>query len=166
MFCLSLWLMLQYSAAIKTIRTDNGTEIVNKSCLAFLNSKGIVHQNFMPYTPQQNGVVERKHRHLLETARAIRIQANLPIKFWGHCVLAATYLINRMPMKVIAWKTPYEKLHGSPPSYSHLRVIGCLCYATVTLPHRDKLEPRGLKCVLLGYPPNSKGYTLYDLNTK
>ncbi|GJW41586.1 retrovirus-related pol polyprotein from transposon TNT 1-94, partial [Tanacetum coccineum] len=120
----------------------------------------------MPYTPQQNGVVERKHRHLLETARAIRFQANLPVHFWGHCVLAATYLINRMPMKVIGWKTPYEKLHGTVPSYTYLRVIGCLCYASVTMPHRDKLEPRGLKCVLIGYPPNLKGYTLYDLKTR
>ncbi|GJT35233.1 retrovirus-related pol polyprotein from transposon TNT 1-94 [Tanacetum coccineum] len=63
-------------------------------------------------------------------------------------------------------KTPYEKSNGTVPSYSHLRVIGCLCYASVTLPHRDKLEPRGLKYVLLGYPPNSKGYTHYDLSTK
>nr|GEU58218.1 retrovirus-related Pol polyprotein from transposon TNT 1-94 [Tanacetum cinerariifolium] len=60
----------------------------------------------------------------------------------GHCVLEATYLINRMPMKVIGWKTPYEILHGTAPSYGHLRVIGCLCYAFVTLPHSDKLEPR------------------------
>nr|GEX60030.1 retrovirus-related Pol polyprotein from transposon TNT 1-94 [Tanacetum cinerariifolium] len=84
----------------------------------------------------------------------------------GQCVLAATYLINRMPMKVIGWKTPYEKLHGKVPSYDHLRVIGCLCYAAVTVLHRDKLDPRGIKCVLLGYPRNSKGYTLYDLDTQ
>ncbi|GKA17682.1 retrovirus-related pol polyprotein from transposon TNT 1-94 [Tanacetum coccineum] len=120
----------------------------------------------MPYTPQQNGVVERKHRHLLETARALRIQANFPVQFWGHCTLAATYLINMMPMKILDWKTPYEKSNRTVPSYSHLRVIGCLCYASVTLLHRDKLEPRGLKYVLLGYPPNSKGYTHYDLSTK
>ncbi|GJW33865.1 hypothetical protein Tco_0053897 [Tanacetum coccineum] len=64
-----------------------------------------------------------------------------------------------MPMKAIGWKTPYEKLHRKVPSYDHLRVIRRLCYVVVTLPHKDKLEPRGLKCVLLGYPPNSKGYT-------
>ncbi|GKA13670.1 retrovirus-related pol polyprotein from transposon TNT 1-94 [Tanacetum coccineum] len=74
--------------------------------------------------------------------------------------------IDLMPMKAIGWKTPYEKLHRKVPSYDHLRVIRRLCYVVVPLPHKDKLEPRGLKCVLLGYPPNSKGYTLYDLNIK
>ena len=80
----------------------------------------------MVYTPQQNGVVERKHRHLLDTARSIRLHANLPISFWGDCVLAAAYLINKMPVEVLGWKTPYEKLFGTPPVYDHLRVIGGL----------------------------------------
>lgn len=75
-------------------------------------SHGILHQKFMVYTPQQNGVVEKKHRHLLDTARALRLHANFPKKFWGDCILAATYLINRMPMKILAWKTPFELLHG------------------------------------------------------
>ncbi|GJY75319.1 retrovirus-related pol polyprotein from transposon RE2 [Tanacetum coccineum] len=87
------YVQMQYSAVIKTIRKDNGTEIVNK-------------------------------------------------------------------------KTPFEKLHGKDPSYDQIRVISCLCYVVVTLPHRDKLEPKGLKCVLIGYLPNSKGYNLYDLTTK
>nr|GEW20321.1 putative zinc finger, CCHC-type [Tanacetum cinerariifolium] len=64
--------LMRYAAVIETIRIDNGTEIVNKACLAFLSSKRIVHQKSIPYTPQQNGVVERKHRHFLKTAKAIR----------------------------------------------------------------------------------------------
>ncbi|GJR46884.1 retrovirus-related pol polyprotein from transposon TNT 1-94, partial [Tanacetum coccineum] len=155
-----------YNGKPKFIRSDNGTKIVNKACLALFNSLGIVHQRSMVYTPQQNGVVERKHRHLLDTARALQLHANLPNKFWGDCILAATYLINKMPMKILDWKSPYEILHKTAPSYENLRTIGCLCYAAVTKPHKDKFEPRGNRCVLIGYPPRQKGYKLYDLQTK
>ncbi|GKA03611.1 retrovirus-related pol polyprotein from transposon TNT 1-94, partial [Tanacetum coccineum] len=153
-------------AKTKFIRTDNGTEVINRSCTALFKTKGILHQKLMPYTPQQNGVVERKHRHLLKTARSLRVHDNLPIKFWGECILAATFFINKMPMKKLQWKSPFEVLFGKPPDYSHLRVIGCLCYAAVTKPHKDKFDNRGLKCILIGYPSNQKGYQLYNLDTK
>ncbi|GJT01739.1 retrovirus-related pol polyprotein from transposon TNT 1-94 [Tanacetum coccineum] len=104
----------------------------------------------------QNGRVERKHRHLLDIARALRLQANLPLKFWGDCILTATYLINKMPLKLLDWKSPYEKLYGKPPTYDHLRVIGCPCYAAIVKPHKDKFENRGVKCVLIGYLVNQK----------
>ncbi|GKE30773.1 retrovirus-related pol polyprotein from transposon TNT 1-94, partial [Tanacetum coccineum] len=155
-----------FKAKPKFIRTDNGTEVINRSCTSLFKTKGILHQKSMPYTPQQNEVVERKHMHLLETARSLRVHANLPIKFWGECILAATFLINKMPMKNLQWKSPFEVLFGKPPDYSHLRVIGCLCYAAVTKPHKDKFDNRGLKCILIGYPSNQKGYQLYNLDTK
>nr|GEV03095.1 hypothetical protein [Tanacetum cinerariifolium] len=110
----------------------------------------------MAYTPQQNGVVERKHRHLLDTARATRLHANLPIKFWGDSFLTATYLINKMPMEILEWKYPYEKMFGQPLVYDHFRVIECLCYAAATVSQKDKFDNKGIKCVLLGYPMNQK----------
>lgn len=155
-----------YQKTPKFLRSDNGTEIVTKPILAFLQSKGIIHQKSMVYTPQQNGVVERKHRHLLETARAIKIHAGFPDSFWGHCILSATYLINKMPMQNLNWKSPFEILTHKAPSYDHLRTIGCLCYATINKPHKNKFAPKSTRCVLLGYPPNQKGYLLYDLQTK
>ncbi|GKB30386.1 retrovirus-related pol polyprotein from transposon TNT 1-94 [Tanacetum coccineum] len=85
----------------KFLRSDNGTEIVNGECLAYLRKQGIVHQKSKVYTPQQNAIVERKHRHLLDTARALKFHSGLPNKFWGDCVLTATYLINKMPMKIL-----------------------------------------------------------------
>lgn len=106
----------------------------------------------LAYTPQQNGVVERKHRHLLETAGALKLHASLPTQFWGDCILAATYLINKMPMPNLNWKYPFEMLYDKPPSYANLKTIGCLCFADVTKPHKDKFESRAIWCVLIGYP--------------
>lgn len=131
--------------------------------LSFFFLKGIIHQKSIPGNPQQNGRVERKHRHLLDTARAIIIHANLPIKFWGDCILAATYLINLMPSSVLDWKIPYELLLNKPASYDHLRIIGCLCFAAIK--PTDKLAPRSRKCILLGYPYAQNGYKLYDLES-
>ena len=76
--------------------------------------------------PQQNGVVERKHRHLLEVARALRFKAGLPFQFWGVCVLTAAYQINGLPSPVIRNRTPYEVLLGKQPKYDHIRVFGSL----------------------------------------
>ncbi|KAL0382041.1 UNVERIFIED_CONTAM: Retrovirus-related Pol polyprotein from transposon RE2 [Sesamum calycinum] len=107
---------------------------------------GILHQRSCPHTPQQNGVVERKHQHLLNIARAFSIRLHFLVSF--------------------GWKTPYEILYQKLPSLDHLRVFGCLCYATNTLPHKDKFEPRASKCVFMGYSQIHKGYRLYNIADK
>ena len=119
----------QFDSTIRIIRTDNAMELSNShTALDFFATTGILHQTSCVQTPQQNGVVERKHKHLLEISRALLMQSSLPIKYWGECVLTATYLVNRMPTKVLAGKTPYELLHGTAPSYDYLRAFGCLCF--------------------------------------
>ncbi|XP_074290484.1 uncharacterized protein LOC141617200 [Silene latifolia] len=100
----------QFNAKVKIIRTDHGTEFVQGPCKAIFNDRGIIHHKSVVGRPQQNDRVERKYRHFLEIARALRIQANLPLKFWGDCVLTATYLINKMPTPILKWKTPFEML--------------------------------------------------------
>ncbi|MCH83031.1 hypothetical protein A2U01_0003845, partial [Trifolium medium] len=117
-------------------------------------------------TPQQNGRVERKHRHILNVARALRFQGNLPISFWGECVLTAGYLINRTPTPLLNGKTPYEMLNGEPPSYDQLRVFGSLCYAHNQGKKGDKFASRSKKCVFVGYPHGKKGWKLFDLDSK
>ncbi|KAL0454835.1 UNVERIFIED_CONTAM: Retrovirus-related Pol polyprotein from transposon RE1 [Sesamum latifolium] len=124
---------------------------------------GISHQRSCPHTPQQNGIVERKHKHLLNIARSLLHQASLPRKFWADCILTAAHLINRLASHLLQWKTPYEILYQKPPTLTHLRTFGCLCYATNVLPHKDKFDPRASKCVLIGYSSVHKGYELDHL---
>jgi len=140
----------QFITNVLMFRTDNGTEFINSTCLDFFKPKGVLLQRSMVKTPQQNGVAERKHIHLLDTARAIRFQAGFPKKFWGECILSATHLINLMPMENLQWKSPFEILYGKQPQLHDLRTIGCLCYAH-NVGEKDKFAPRATKCVLLGY---------------
>ncbi|KAL4347752.1 hypothetical protein GQ457_17G011290 [Hibiscus cannabinus] len=152
----------QFSSNTKIIRSDNGTEFFNSACSTLFTTLGLVHQSSCVHTPQQNGVVERKHRHLLEVARALRFQSNVPIKFWGECILDACFLINRLPSSVLQWKTPFECLYNKHPNLNILKVFGCLCYATT--PHQnDKFAPRAIPSVFMGYSNTQKGYLLFNL---
>lgn len=121
----------QIKVTVKVLRTENGSEFVNKSLHTYLTDLGIIHQTSCMYTPQQNGLVERKHRHLLNCARALRFHSALPLIFWGDYLLTAAYLINRTPTAVLGYKSPYEVLFGCVPDYDNMRIFGCLCYATV-----------------------------------
>ena len=103
---------------------------------------GIIFQISYTGTPQQNGRVERKHRHILNVARALRFQGNLPIKFWGECILTATYLINQTPSIGLNGKPPYEMLYGQQPAYEHLRIFGSLCYTHNQRRNGDKFASR------------------------
>lgn len=144
----------QFQKKIKTVRSDNGAEFL---CLKqYFSECGIEYQTSCVETPQQNGRVERKHRHILNVARALLFQGNFPKKYWGESVLTTTYLINRTPSVVLENKTPYELLYGMSPSYENLRVFGTLCYARHINRSKDKFDERSIRCVFLGYPMGKK----------
>ena len=153
----------QYNKKVKTVRSDNRTKFI---CMKkYFLEHGIVLQTSCIGTPQQNGRVERKHRHILNVARALRFQGSLPIEFWGECVLRVGYLINRTPSLVLKGKTPYEVLHGQTPSYTHLHIFGSLCFSCNQNTHRDKFAGHNRRCVFMGYPFRQKGWKVYDLET-
>ena len=128
-------------------------------------SKGILHQTSCVETPQQNGIVERKHKHLLKTSRALLFHSGLPMKYWGECVLIATYLIKRFSSKVLKGLSPFYLLFGRETSYEHLRIFGSLCYASTLKAGRDKFQARAVPCIFLGYPFSQKAYKLLNLET-
>ncbi|KAF5812650.1 putative RNA-directed DNA polymerase [Helianthus annuus] len=156
----------QFDKVVKRIRCDNGGEFTSNAMVDFYANQGILLETTCPHTSQQNGVVERKHQHLLDTARALRFGAKLPKRFWGECVLTAAYIINRLPSKTIGDKTPYEKLYNQRAEYDHMRVFGCLVYFWSIDTKGDKFEERGKPGIFLGYPKGIKGYKIYDIGSK
>uniref|UniRef100_A0A2N9GX63 CCHC-type domain-containing protein n=1 Tax=Fagus sylvatica TaxID=28930 RepID=A0A2N9GX63_FAGSY len=113
-------------------------------------------------TSQQNGRAERKHRHILDSVRAFLISASCPERFWEEAALTAVYTINRLPSSALQNVTPFERLYGTPASYSSLRVFGCACFVLLQPHEHSKLEPRSRLCCFLGYGIEHKGYRCWD----
>ncbi|KAI0516541.1 hypothetical protein KFK09_009218 [Dendrobium nobile] len=118
----------QFHSKIQTLRSDGGGEFTSQAFWSYLAQHGINQQISCPYTPEQNGIAERKHRHLIELTRTLLHSASLPNSFWGDVVSTANYLINRLPSSTIRDQTPYFRLHGKQASYEHLRTFGCICF--------------------------------------
>ncbi|KAH9689179.1 retrovirus-related pol polyprotein from transposon RE1 [Citrus sinensis] len=153
----------QFQTQIRVLHTDNGGEYMSTAIQQFLKSQGFVHQTTCVGTPQQNGIAERKNRHLLEVVRASLIQAHMPLSYWGEALASAAYLINRTPSSSLRFKTPFQVLNDAimSPNVPNLppHVFGCVAF--VHLPQQDKLSPRALRCVFVGYALHQKGYRCY-----
>ena len=139
---------------------------MSKDFDAFLDGRGIKHQFTVPYTPQQNGFLERKNRSLVEMARCMVKSHLLPNGFWLEAIMCAAYILNKCPTKALQSITPYEAWHGRKPSIGHLRVFGCLAYALVPVKQCQKLDDKAVKCIFVGYSSESKGYRLYHPQSK
>ncbi|KAL2253784.1 UNVERIFIED_CONTAM: Retrovirus-related Pol polyprotein from transposon TNT 1-94 [Sesamum indicum] len=148
----------QTSKKLKSLRTDNGLEFCNQQFSEMCDKSGIKRHKTNPYTPQQNGVAERMNRTLLEKVRCLLISSGLPKSFWGEAVLTAAHLINLSPSVPLFGKTPDFIWNGKLPDLSGLRVFGCSAFVHQ---NSDKLEPRSLKCIFIGYPEGVKGYRLW-----
>ncbi|RVW51817.1 Retrovirus-related Pol polyprotein from transposon TNT 1-94 [Vitis vinifera] len=147
--------------------SDNGKEYVSNSFQNYMSHNGILHQTSCVDTPSQNGVAERKNKHLLETAHTLMFQMKVPKQFWADAVSTACFLINRMPTVVLKGDIPYKVIHPQKSLFPLApRVFGCTCYVRDTRPFVTKLDPKALQCVFLGYSRLQKGYRCFspDLN--
>ncbi|GJR10651.1 retrovirus-related pol polyprotein from transposon TNT 1-94 [Tanacetum coccineum] len=142
---------------VRFIRTDNGTEFVNKTLYDHYENVGIFHQKTVPRTPQQNGVVERRNRTLVEAARTMLIFSKAPMFLWAEAVATACYTQNRSLIHTRHEKTPYELVHNKKPDLTFFRVFGALCYPTNDSENLGKLQPTADIGIFVGYAPNRKG---------
>jgi hypothetical protein len=150
---------------IKKIRSDNGTEFKNSQIEGFLEDEGIKHEFSSPYTPQQNGVVERKNRTLLDMARTMLDEYKTSDQFWAEAINTACYAINRLYLHWILKKTSYELLTGKKPNVSYFRVFGSKCFILVKKGRKSKFAPKAVEGFLLGYDSNTRAYRVFNKST-
>ena len=148
---------------LKVLRTDCGGEYTDSSFQKYCSEQGIFHQFSCPHTPQQNGVAERKHRHIVETALSLISQSSLPLSYWPYAFSTAIFLINRLPTPNLHLNTPWELLFHTLLDYSSFKTFGCSCFPLLKPYNKHKLEFKSQECVFLGYANHSKGYLCLDL---
>lgn len=154
----------QFQKKPKIIRSDRGTEYVNEDLKKYLKQEGIRVQYTAPYSPQQNGVAERKNRSLLEMARCMLLDANLDKKYWGEAINTANYLQNRLPTRATN-QTPYKLWFSKMPDVGNLHIFGCSTYVHVHKEQRKKLDDKAKKFIFVGYSDESKAFRLLDTET-
>ena len=145
----------QYNAKVWVMRSDNGGEYQSSDLQKYLEGHDIIHQTTCSNTPQQNGVTERKNRHLLEVVHASLIAAKILTSYWGEAITSTAYLINRVPSNSINFQTPLQALTNAvvAPTIPNLppRVFGCVAFMHLHKHQRTKLTSRALQCVFVGY---------------
>jgi transposase InsO family protein len=159
------WAQNEFGLRIKKIRSDNGTKFKNSQIEGFLEKEGIKHEFSSPYTPQQNGVVERKNRTLLDMVRTMLDEYKAPDRFWEEAINTACYSINRLYLHRILKKTSYELLTGKKPNISYFRVLGSKCFILIKRARNSKFAPNGVEGFLLGYDLNTRAYRVFNKST-
>ncbi|GKA24203.1 retrovirus-related pol polyprotein from transposon TNT 1-94, partial [Tanacetum coccineum] len=153
-------------ASVNGKKTDNGTEFVNQTLREYYEKVGISHETSVARSPQQNGVVERRNRTLIEAARTMLIYAKAPLFLWAEAVATACYTQNRSMIRRRHGKTPYELLHDKPPDLSYLHVFSALCYPTNDSKNLGKLQPKADIGIFIGYAPTKKAFWIYNRRTR
>jgi transposase InsO family protein len=153
----------RFERKIINVQSDWGGEYEKLN--SFFNQIGITHHVSCPHAHQQNGSAERKHRHIVEVGLSLLAHASMPLKYWDEAFIAAVYLINRIPTKLLNSSTPLEVLERTTPDYSSMRTFGCACYPNLRPFNARKLQYRSVQCVFLGYSNIHKGFKCLDINS-
>ena len=152
----------EFESSVVKVRSDNGTEFRNTQVEELCNDLGIKHEFSSTYTPQQNGVVERKNKTLITLARAMLDDYGISQRFWAEAINTACHASNRVYLHRFLGKTPYELLIGRKPNISYFRVFGCKCYIFKKRKHLGKFKSRCDVGFLVGYSINSKAYRVFN----
>lgn len=134
----------QFESKIKIFQCDGGGEFISHRFQAHLQDCGIKQNLSCPYTPAQNGISERKHRHIVELGLAMLYHGRIPLKYWVDAFITANYVINLLPTPKLDMQSPHRKLYHQEPTYDHLRVFGCACYPCLRPYAQHKFDPRSL----------------------
>ena len=145
----------QTGKKVKCFKTDNGLEFCNNQMEKMCKDARIKRHRTCTYTPQQNGVAERMNRTIVDKIRCMLAEAGLEKRFWVEAASTAVYLINRTPSVSIGFKIPEEVWSGVKVKFTHLKRFGCVAYVHTV---QDKMSPRAIKGIFMGYPQGTKGY--------
>lgn len=152
----------QFGHKVQILQTDNGTEFVNAGMSEITSKNGIHHRRSVPYTPEQNGCVERDNRTIMEAASSMIHAKNLDPRLWAEAAHTAVYILNRTGTSTVKDSTPYELWYGKPAKFDHFRIFGSEVYVHVPKQKRRKLDPKSKKCIFVGYDDNHKGFRVMD----
>jgi hypothetical protein len=152
----------QFEFDIKKVRSDNGLEFKNARIDEYCDDKGIKHEFSSKYTPEHNGIVERKNRTLIDMARSMLAEYNVSDSYWVEAINTTCHASNILYCHKLLKKTPYELLIGRKPNISYFRVFGCKCYILRKGSRLFKFEKKCNEGFLLGYSSNSEAYRVFN----
>jgi hypothetical protein len=138
-----------FNTKILQVQTDWGGEF--RSLNTFFHKLGIIHRVSCPHTHQQQGCVERKHRHIIDTTLALLAESHVPKRFWDEACQTSCYLINCLPTPTLQHKSLFQKLLNHSLDYKFLKFFGCACFPNLRPYNQHKFEFRSQECVFLGY---------------
>ncbi|KAI5317698.1 hypothetical protein L3X38_037405 [Prunus dulcis] len=143
--------------SLKKLRSDRGGEYTSHEFQDFCASMGMERQLTIAYSPQQNGVAERRNRTIYEMARSMMTEKGIPVIFWAEAMSTAVYLQNRCFTTSVSSKTPFEAFTGRKLGIKNLKVFGCICYTHVPSPLRQKFDDKARNGGFIGYGSCEKG---------
>jgi hypothetical protein len=152
-----------FSCKLISIQIDGGGEFC--SLIPYFSTNGILHRLACPYSHHQQGTVERRHHHIVETGLTLLAASFVPHGYWNEAFVTATFLITRLPTKILDNISPFEKLFLRSPDYNILRVFGCAYWPHLRPYNKHKMEFRSKLCVFIGDSLQHRGYKCLHIPT-